>query len=163
MNFAAPPCPADLCAGDLCRGDLVVTEIMFNPSSTAGSDDYNEWVELYNATRSSIDLQGLTLEDDAGNNAVITTSVIVAAGDYVVLGRSDGTSWGYDTPADYYYGSDPAFGNSGDYAYVYYNDGSATTDICTSADYDVAGAGGSGVSAQLDASNTDATSSADSS
>ena len=78
-----------------------------------------------------------------------------------VLGRSDGTSWGYDTPADYYYGSNPAFGNSGDYAYIYYNDGSSSTDLCTSADYDVAGAGGSGISAQLDASSLTASDSAD--
>jgi hypothetical protein len=157
VNLAAPVCAADLCAADLTAGDLVVSEIMFNPSGTAGSDDYNEWVEFYNTTRSSIDLQGLTFEDDGGNNTVIVSSVIVASGGYVVLAKSDGTSWGYGFTPDYYWGTQPTFGNSGDYAYLYYTDGSTTTDIDMSADYDAAGAGGAGTSAQLDSAQLTST------
>ncbi len=86
--------------------------------------------------------------------------MIVAAGDYVLLGCSDGSSWGYDTPADYYYGS-ISFGNSsGDYAYIYYDDGSTITDIDQMMNY--SGIGGSGVSAQLDVSNLNGTASSDS-
>ena len=141
QGYSAPPCAADLCAEDLVAGDIVITELMFNPDHC--SDSYCEWVEVYNATSGSVNLQNLTIEDDGGYNDVISDELVVAAGGYAVLAASDGTSWGYtDFTPDYYYGS-IAFGNSsGDHAYLYYTDGATTTDVDTTANY-----GSSGISA----------------
>lgn len=48
-------------------GDVVINEIMASNSSTAADQDseYDDWIELYNRTSSSIDLSGYYLSDDA--------------------------------------------------------------------------------------------------
>lgn len=109
-GYAAAPCTtADKCVGDLHPGDLVITELMYNPSPAVGTDDGNEWVEIYNPTANSIDLNGLVFEDGNPSTGRIRDSVVVAAGDYAVLATGDGTGWGYGpvgfTPDGYYHGT----------------------------------------------------------
>ena len=72
---------------DLAVGALAVTEI--RKAGTA--DTLGSWVELYNATGASIDLQGVELRfrspDGASETDVIVRRVLpVGAGGYVVLG-----------------------------------------------------------------------------
>jgi hypothetical protein len=81
-----PACPD----GGAAAGDLVVTELMINPG--AANDVHGEWVELYNASDTSIDLEGLTLHDGASEQNVVLDSLLLPAGDYVVLGVSGDTS-----------------------------------------------------------------------
>ena len=66
-------------------GDLVITEYMPRPDAVA--DASGEWVEVYNASGSTIDLVGFELHDDSTDSHVIATSVIVPAAARVVLGR----------------------------------------------------------------------------
>ena len=75
------------CAG-LLPGDLVITEYLNDPP---GTDTGQEYVELHNPTRTSVDLKGLTLYaarvDGSQERAYLFTgSMPVAAGSYLVLG-----------------------------------------------------------------------------
>ena len=117
VGFADVPCAGDKCVDDLVAGDLVVTEIMFNPSTDLGDDKYNEWIEVYNASGGSVNLEGLTIEDDGGNTGTVAQldpTATLAAGDYAVLATSDGASWAYPFTPFAYYGGNPGWGNSGD-------------------------------------------------
>ena len=66
-------------------GDIVVTEFMAD--SDAVSDTVGEWLEIYNATTSAIDLNGWTIKDDGSNTYTFSVSVVVPAQSYFVLGR----------------------------------------------------------------------------
>lgn len=75
------------CAG-LLPGDLVITEYLNDP---VGTDTGQEYVELHNPTRGTVDLHGLTLfaarADGSQERAyVFTGAVPVASGSYLVLG-----------------------------------------------------------------------------
>jgi len=75
-------------SGNACPavGALVISEIMANPSIL--SDTSGEWFELYNSSGSDIDLEGLLILDDGSDSHQIASSVVVAAGDFVVLGKT---------------------------------------------------------------------------
>ncbi len=52
--------------GDLAPGDLVITEVHANPD---GSDGDGEYIELFNATGASLNLEGLTLATSRADGA----------------------------------------------------------------------------------------------
>ncbi|NJK30969.1 MAG: lamin tail domain-containing protein [Deltaproteobacteria bacterium] len=74
--------------GSLLPGDLVISEIMADPE---GADEGQEWLEIYNATGATMDLQGLTLvyskADGTGRKThTVARSVEIPSGAYVVVG-----------------------------------------------------------------------------
>lgn len=71
-------------------GDIVITEIMQNPSAV--SDTNGEWIEVYNKGSQSVDLNGWTIRDDGSDSHTINGSVVVAPGNYVVLGRNNNST-----------------------------------------------------------------------
>lgn len=107
-------------------GDVLITEIMFNPD--AMSDTYGEWFELYNAGTENIDLNGMVLATASGSHTV-ATSVSIAAGDYVVMGRTDTAT----ANVDYVYGSSLSLTNAGTSLglYTYGSDGTNGQEICS--------------------------------
>ncbi len=94
-------------------GDLVISEFMANPDAV--SDSYGEYVEFYNTTDSTIDMNGLVLEDDDGQSHTIDNGapLLVAAHDFVVLGINGDSTLNGGYPADYVY-SDYYLSNSAD-------------------------------------------------
>jgi len=40
---------------------VIISEVMYNPSTTQGDDNYNEWIELYNPTAYNADMTNWTL------------------------------------------------------------------------------------------------------
>jgi len=93
------------CVGQFLPGDLVITEIMANPP---GDDSGAEWFEVYNATGAPADLTGLVLvssrEDMTDEKTHTMSEIVVAPGDYVVLG---GVLQEFAPPhVDYGYGND---------------------------------------------------------
>ena len=99
-------------------GDLVISEVMYNP--TCNNDDC-EWIEVYNASASAIDLNGLIIQDsqqDKNAQGVINKSVVVAPGAFVVLASKAMVNWPYPNPPAAFYGKDPALGNGGDQVYL---------------------------------------------
>ncbi len=81
----ADHCPA------VSEGGIVVTEVR---GSQSGEDAYGKWIELYNASGSAIDLEGLELsllrvDGGASGSILVRDSVPVGAGGYAVIGRFD--------------------------------------------------------------------------
>ncbi len=65
---------------------LIVNEIMYAPTSPEP-----EWVELFNASQDSMDLNGFTLADNSNTKAKLTnTDYIFPPGGYVVVARDSG-------------------------------------------------------------------------
>jgi predicted amidohydrolase len=91
-------------------GKLVITEFMANPAKV--SDTSGEWVEIYNAGSSSVNLSGYKLKDNGTTTATLG-AVSVAAGKYVVVGNNDNKSTNGGVPVAYDYGS-WSLTNSGD-------------------------------------------------
>ncbi len=67
-------------------GELVISEIMQNPS--AAEDTLGEWFEVWNASGSPLELEGVTLMDAGSDSFTIETSVVLPPGDFLVLGAS---------------------------------------------------------------------------
>ena len=78
----------DACPAGLLPGDLVISEIMANPP---GADSQQEWFELYNASSSDINLEGLVLVSSAVDGASAKPhtmgDVTLAGGEYLVVGN----------------------------------------------------------------------------
>jgi hypothetical protein len=89
---------------------LVINEVMVNPANFNASPDVTgEWVELYNAGTLPLDLQGLVIADSAASGRrpyhLISSSVVVAPGAYVVLGSTSNTTDNGGVPVDYAWGT----------------------------------------------------------
>ena len=62
-------------------GQVAINEFMYDPV-----DEFSEFIELYNHSDSSFDLQDWTLNDNTGNQRTITDgSLVLPKGEYVIL------------------------------------------------------------------------------
>jgi hypothetical protein len=69
--------------------DVIVNEIMFNPSTTLGDDNYFEWIEIHNDGASAVDISGWIVTDlDPGSGCIAPAGTSIAAGGYLVFARS---------------------------------------------------------------------------
>jgi hypothetical protein len=96
-------------------GDIVITEIMQNPDAV--SDEMGEWFEIFNTTYHGIDLQGWTVSDNGVDSFVIDRSVVIGAGQRLILGVNDNIWTNGGVEVDYAYGYGPLgmyLGNSDD-------------------------------------------------
>ena len=64
-------------------GDLIISEIMPDPTQT--SDWRGEWFELYNATGSKVNLNGLIVSSRGQGGFTLSDDVIIQAGGYVIF------------------------------------------------------------------------------
>ena len=89
--------------GPPAPGDIVITEVMKDPSVVA--DSSGEWLELYNASPSIVNLEGWTLRDNGTDSIVLSNGgngLYVAAGRFLViasntdLATNGGITAGYD-------------------------------------------------------------------
>lgn len=81
---------------------LVITEVMQNPSAVA--DDAGEYFEIYNAGPLAIDLEGWVISDNGSDSHTISGSLVVEAGEYIVLGNNADSSSNGGVAVDYDYG-----------------------------------------------------------
>ena len=94
------------------KGGVVVTELMADPDGV--SDPTGEWIEVYNAGSSAVDLNGWRLESKGMQSHAIAESVSVPSKGRAVLARSsDPVGDGSVTP-DYTYGDDVLLSNGED-------------------------------------------------
>ena len=70
--------------------DLVINEIMHNPNSIA--DAAGEWIEITNISDAEINLHGLILHDNGGEEHTILNDVLVLPNEFVVLGANNDTA-----------------------------------------------------------------------
>ncbi len=75
--------------------NIVITEIMYN---TPGTDD--EWVEIFNADVSSVDISGWTIDDNSGTIFTFPGSTTIASGAYltIALGSNGDGSFNNNNP-----------------------------------------------------------------
>ena len=82
-------------------GQVVVSEYLADP--TVVSDVAGEWIEVFNPGSVAIDLLGFELHDDGTDTHIITSSVPVAPGSWVVLGRNADLTTNGGVLVDYQY------------------------------------------------------------
>ncbi len=68
-------------------GEVLITE--FLPDPAAVSDALGEWVELFNASEQTLSLAGCRLGDSGRNDFALPEGLLIAPGEYLVIGRSD--------------------------------------------------------------------------
>ena len=90
-------------AASLQTGDLLISEVMSNPNAV--SDTNGEWFEIFNASASTHDLNGLIIRDNGSNSHTINngTSLLINPGEYFVLGRNTDTLSNGGLALDYSY------------------------------------------------------------
>ena len=90
-------------SGDESDYHIVISEVMPNPSAV--SDSYGEWFEIINMDSLTIDLNGWTIMDGGGDSHVISSSIEIQPGQYMVLGRNGNESVNGGYVSDYTYSS----------------------------------------------------------
>ena len=83
------------CADAILPGDLVITEIFADaaaPPGSSGTDDGQEWFEVYNASSRRLDLAGISLVHSRGDGGmrreVRLPALTIDAGQYLVFGNT---------------------------------------------------------------------------
>ena len=88
-SITSPSCSGSVTCANV--GDVIFTEIMQNPSAVGDSN--GEYVEIYNTTDSTIDLEGWVIKDDATTTEAHTiTNLTIPANGYAVLGNDSDSS-----------------------------------------------------------------------
>lgn len=68
------------------QGQVIISEIMFNPSSTEDLKvNLVEWVEIYNPTDQPVDVSGWHLSDEDGKTAGLPRNTTIKPGQAIVL------------------------------------------------------------------------------
>ncbi len=80
---------------------VVINEIMRDPSTVA--DESGEWFELYNNSTESVDLNGWTIRDSDMDSHLISQSLILSPGEYLVLGNNSDQNSNGGVKVDYQY------------------------------------------------------------
>jgi hypothetical protein len=86
-------------------GDLIFTEFMVNPEAV--QDEDGEWVELYNTSGSTLDIQGYSFHDDGADIWVFDASIQVEAHGYIVLCANIDPSVNGGVPCDGWFYRNP--------------------------------------------------------
>ncbi|MCH8942829.1 MAG: lamin tail domain-containing protein [Bacteroidetes bacterium] len=90
--------------------DIVINEIMYAPSS-----GQTEWVELYNRTDSSVNLNGWSFSDNNTTVTFVNTDVNIPSKSFVVLSKDSTVLTNYSIPVKLVVFSNmPTLNNSGD-------------------------------------------------
>ena len=104
-----------------CHADVSLIELMYNPSTSQGSDSTHEYLVLSNTTGSAINLEDYVIADAVGTYNV-PAGVSIAAMGFLVMGSDLSqmdfeTAFGMLPSATVYFdtmGGLPAFNNGGD-------------------------------------------------
>ena len=99
---------------------IVINEIMIDPAAV--DDSVGEWFELYNAGSEAIDIQGWSILSGEEEH-LITESLVIPVGGYVVLGNNGDSDTNGGLTVDYVYGSDITLDNTADTLSLKYGDG----------------------------------------
>ena len=114
MSAYRSTCGAERCAADLAFLDVYVSEVMADP--TTCTDSTGEWVEVYNDTDFTVDLNGAILEDrSSGARSTLSNVAILAPHSYAVLGKGSNPC---GVAVDGTFSSGIALNNGGDGLYL---------------------------------------------
>ena len=94
-------------------GEIIITEFMANPDAV--NDEKGEWLEVYNASASTVNFNGWRYRDSGiGNWGYIGINVTVDPGNYFIFGKSLDQSENGGVPVDYRVVSSMTLNNNGD-------------------------------------------------
>ena len=110
-DLGSPGAP-NSCEQPAAPGELEISEIMRNPAVVG--DSVGEWIEIHNPTTADVDLDGWAIDDGASDFHTVSGSLVVAAGGYVVVGRSIDTTRNGGAAVDYSYRGSFVLGNGSD-------------------------------------------------
>jgi hypothetical protein len=84
-DYGTPGSANDGCntIADLSAGDIIISEFMVDPTKVA--DYRGEWIELYNTTNESYNLNGLQISSSGDSGHTISSDVNIPAKGYVVI------------------------------------------------------------------------------
>jgi hypothetical protein len=80
---------------------LLISEFLADPKAV--TDTLGEWIEIYNAEATAVNLRGWALADDGGEYHLIAEDVVIPAGGYIVLARTMDTTSNGGVVAHYAY------------------------------------------------------------
>jgi len=80
---------------------LVINEVMIDP--LAVDDALGEWIEIYNNSGETLDLQNWILQDAGSDMHTITESLILSPGEFLVLGAENNETMNGGANVDYQY------------------------------------------------------------
>ena len=91
----SPPDPGEI--------DLVISEVMANPQAVF--DSAGEYFEIYNRGTATVDLAGWTIRDDDVDSQLIVApgGLLIAPGEFLVLGNNSNSAQNGGHPTDYVY------------------------------------------------------------
>ena len=113
-------------SGDESDYHVVITEVMPNPSTV--SDSYGEWFEIFNLDSLTINLNGWIIRDEGIDSHIISSTIEIQPGEYMVLGRNGNESVNGGYVSDYTY-SAFALANSNDEIILLDQDDKVVDDI----------------------------------
>jgi len=96
------------------HSQIIISEIMQNPASV--SDANGEWIELYNAGGSNVDIEGWRISDLGTNSHIINNGgpLMISSGGFLILGNNSDSAINGGVPVDYEYPGSFTIGNSDD-------------------------------------------------
>jgi len=102
-DYGTPGSASDGCStlADLAVGDLVISEIMWDPTKVA--DYRGEWIEIYNASGSSLNLNGLVINSANNSGHTINGDVVLPPSSQVLLNVRSSSGVNGGTVGDYTY------------------------------------------------------------
>ncbi|MBI5411960.1 lamin tail domain-containing protein [Candidatus Peregrinibacteria bacterium] len=92
-------------------GNVLITEFMADPTDVG--DESGEWIELYNPTNHTINLQNWILSDE-GTEQHVFGALTLSSGKYATLCRNKNYLTNGGVACDYSYGNDIRLKNDGD-------------------------------------------------
>ena len=84
--------------------EVVIVEFMKDPTTV--SDSHGEWIELWNPTGNSVNVEGLVLSDFGSDATVLDNGgagLLIPSHGFLVIGRDDDTTTNGGVPIDYEY------------------------------------------------------------
>ncbi|MGA8263951.1 MAG: lamin tail domain-containing protein, partial [Ignavibacteriaceae bacterium] len=91
------------------RNDIVINEIMYAPESPQP-----EWIEIYNNSNKTINLEGYQISDNSDTILAITKSTICKPGEFIVISSDSTIKNFYNISSDVISAHIPTLNNSGD-------------------------------------------------
>ncbi len=104
---------------------IVINEIMYNPPSSQGDDDFYEWIELYNNTTDTIDISGWYILDDQDSHTPYTfpAETKIFPNEYIIVAKDPASFSSFYNIPDVYGGHSFNFGNSSDQVRLFESSG----------------------------------------
>ena len=85
------PALALLLVAGAARGEIVISELMYNPASDEGTPNDVEWIEIFNAGQTPVEIGRWYFEDEDGKTGPLPPGLIIKPAQAIVLIPDDQT------------------------------------------------------------------------